>query len=168
MNNTIPANAPYYDDIHRYCVRLLKSEMEADDLTQEVYVRLCESNRNLEGTHLRNWLFRVARNLAIDKFRAKHPELLSPNAEGFLNMHDKKSVDPAIEVERQDSIQKVVSKLKNIDKRTQEILRLKFVECKTSSEIGSQLGISSSTVRKIILGILQKLREALQKELAFD
>ena len=61
-----------------------------------------------------------------------------------------------------------VVELKNSEKRIQEILRLKFVEGKSSSEIGAELGIAPSTVRKNILGILQKLREALQKELAFD
>lgn len=169
-NNTNPAEAPYYDEIHRYCVRLLKSETEADDLTQEVYVRLCKSNRNLEGDHLRNWLFRVARNLIIDFFRAKHPERLAPEVEGatLADMPDRKSANPAANVEQQDLIQKIGRELKNSEKRTQEILRLKFVEGKSSSEIGAILGISSSAVRKIILGILQKLREALEKELAFD
>ena len=169
-NNTNLANAPYYDEIHRYCVRLLKSEMEADDLTQEVYVRLYNSNRNLEGDHLRNWLFRVARNLIIDFFRAKHPERLAPDVKDspLADMSDRKAADPAATVEQQDLIQKIGSELKNCEKRTQDILRLKFVEGKSSSEIGALLGVSSSTVRKIILGILQELREALQKELAFD
>ena len=171
MNNiTTPANAPNYDEIHRYLARLLKSETDADDLTQEVFVRLYKSGCNLEGEDLRKWLFRVARNLAYDKFRAKHPELIAPDAEGtpLADVPDNKSVDPATVVERQDMIQKIGLYLKNCNKRTQEILRLKFVEGLSSSEIGAQLKISSCTVRKIILGALQKLREALQKELAVD
>ena len=169
-NNTIPANAPFYDEIHRYCVRLINSETEADDITQEVYLRLCKSNRNLEGAYLRNWLFRVARNRVIDYLRTKHPERIASDVEGtpLADMPDKKSSDPVAAVEEQDLIQKIGRELKNRDKRTQEILRLKFVEGKSSSEIGALLGISSSSVRKIILGMLQELREALQKELAFD
>ena len=169
-NNTNSANAPYYDEIHRYCVRLLKSETEADDITQEVFVRLYKSGYNLEGEHLRNWLFRVARNLAYDKFRAKHPELRASDEEGtpLADMPDNKSANPAATVEQQDLIQKIGRELKNSERRIQEILRLKFVEGKSSSEIGAELGIAPSTVRKNILGILQKLREALQKELAFD
>ena len=164
-NNTNLAEAPYYDEIHRYCVRLTKSESEADDVTQEVYVRLYGSNRNLEGAHLRNWLFRVARNLVIDNLRAKHPEYISPDLFG-TNLSDgtgNNSADPATAVEQQDLIQNVLSFLEQCDKRTREIFRLKFFECKTSSEIGSQVGISSSSVRKILLGKLQEFREAFQK-----
>lgn len=165
-HNTKPNDAPHYDEIRRYCVRLTKSDAEADDITQEVYVRMCKSNRNLEGAHLRNWLFRVARNLVIDKLRAKHPERVAPGVEGtqLADMPDRKSANPASIAEQQDLIQNILSMLNNCDKRTREIFRLKFYERKTSSEIGSQVGISSSTVRKILLGKLQEFREAFQKD----
>lgn len=165
INNTNLANAPHYDEIHRYCVRLTKSEMEADDLTQEVFVRFYKSGRNLEGAHLRNWLFRVARNLVIDKLRAKHPEHIDPEIEGMqlADMPDRKSANPSAIAEQQDLIQKVLSALDNSDKRTREIFRLKFYENKNSSEIGAQVGVSSSTVRKILLGKLQEFREEFQK-----
>ena len=164
-HNTNPTNAPHYEEIRRYCVRLTNSETEADDLTQEVFTRLYESGRNLEGAHLRNWLFRVARNLVIDKLRAKHPERIAPEVEGtqLADMPDRKSANPAVAAEQQDMIQKVLSVLNKCDKRTREIFRLKFYEDKNSSEIGSQVGISSSTVRKILLGKLQEFREAFQK-----
>lgn len=158
-------DAPHYEEIRRYCFRLTNSEAEADDLTQEVYVRLCESKRNLEGAHLRNWLFRVARNLVIDKLRTEHPERIAPDVEGTLlaDMPDRKSANPASSAEQQDLIQNVLSILEQSDKRTREIFRLKFYEDKTSSEIGLQVGVSSSTVRKILLGKLQEFREAFQK-----
>ena len=164
-HNSIPTDAPHYEEIRRYCFRLTNSEAEASDLTQEVYARLCKSKRNLEGAHLRNWLFRVARNLVIDSIRTKHPEQISPDVEGMqlVDMPDRKSVNPATMVEQQDLIQKVLSALNNCDKRTREIFRLKFYENKSSSEIGNQVGISSSTVRKILLGKLQEFREAFQR-----
>ena len=114
---------------------------------------------------MRNWLFRVARNLVIDSIRTKHPEQISPDVEGMqlVDMPDRKSVNPATMVEQQDLIQKVLSALNNCDKRTREIFRLKFYENKSSSEIGNQVGISSSTVRKILLGKLQEFREAFQR-----
>ena len=164
-HNTNLTNAPHYEEIRRYCFRLINSETEAEDLTQEVFTRLYASGRNLEGAHLRNWLFRVARNLVIDKLRVKHPELIDPDVEGMqlADMSDRNSANPAKTVEQQDLIQNILSILEQCDKRTREIFRLKFYEDKTSSEIGSQVGVSSSTVRKILLGKLQEFREAFQK-----
>lgn len=159
------ADVPHYEEIRRYCFRLINSETEAEDLTQEVFTRLYDSDRNLEGAHLRNWLFRVARNLVIDNLRAKHPERIASDIEKtpLADMPDKKVVNPATTAEQQDTIQNALSLLKNCDKRTREIFRLKFYENKTSSEIGTQIGVSSSTVRKILLGKLQEFREAFQK-----
>ncbi|MBR5161921.1 MAG: sigma-70 family RNA polymerase sigma factor [Thermoguttaceae bacterium] len=164
-HNTNPTDAPHYEEIRRYCVRLTNSETEADDLTQEVFIRLYESGQNLEGTHLRNWLFRVARNLVIDNLRVKHPERIAPEIEGMqlADIPDSKSANPAKAVEQQDLIRYILSVLEQCDKRTREIFRLKFYEDKTSSEIGSQVGISSSTVRKILLGKIQEFREAYRK-----
>ncbi len=164
-HNTNHDDAPHYEEIRRYCFRLTRSETEADDLTQEVFVRYCKSGRNLDDDHLRNWLFRVARNLVIDKLRSHHPERISPEVDGMTlaDMADHKSSNPAVLAEQQDMIQKILSVLGNSDKRTREIFRLKFFENKNSSEIGTQIGVASSTVRKILLGKLQELREAFQE-----
>ena len=156
----------YHDEICRYGIKLLKSETEAEDLVQDVFLRFFASKRELEGAHLRNWLFRVARNLVIDKCRKKHPERLAPEVEGatLADMPDTKSVNPATAAEKQDLIQRAISLIANCDEKTQEIFRLKFKECKSSAEIGTKIGVSSSTIRKIILGKLKEFRETLQKE----
>ena len=160
-----PIDAPCYEELRRYCVRLMKSEAEAEDIVQEVYVRLYKTKRNLEGAHLRNWLFRVARNLVIDRLRSKHPERIAPEVEGasLLDAPDGKSVNPATAAERQDLIQVILAMLECCDERTQEIFRLKFHECCSSTEIGAKVNVSPSTVRKILLGKLQEFREAFQK-----
>lgn len=164
-HNTNHDDAPHYEEIRRYCFRLTNSETEAEDLTQEVFVRFSQYGSNLEGKHLRNWLFRVARNLVIDKLRVHHPERISPEVEGMTlaDMVDHKSANPAVLAEQQDMIQKILSLLEKCDKRTREIFRLKFFENKNSSEIGAQVGVSSSTVRKILLGKLQEFREVIQE-----
>ena len=166
MKNQTSAYKLYHDEICRYGNRMLNSETEGEDLAQDVFLRFYASNRKLEGAHLRNWLFRVARNLVIDKLRKKHPERIAPEIEGaaLADMSDKKSVNPATTAENQELIQKAIAWLVNCDERTREIFRLKFHECNSSSEIGIKVGVSSSTVRKILLGKLQEFREKFQKE----
>lgn len=58
--------------IHSYVYRLLGSQEDADDLTQEVFVRACTSWNGLyERTHLSPWLYRIATNLCVDALRRR-------------------------------------------------------------------------------------------------
>ena len=55
--------------IHRYLTRLV-GEPEAEDLTQEVFVKVSQALDNFRGeSKLSTWLYRIATNAAIDKMR---------------------------------------------------------------------------------------------------
>jgi RNA polymerase sigma-70 factor, ECF subfamily len=60
------------DPVYRYSVRALGSAEEAEDLTQDVFLRLYESLHKGQAVgNIRAWVFRVAHNLVIDKQRKK-------------------------------------------------------------------------------------------------
>jgi RNA polymerase sigma-70 factor, ECF subfamily len=56
--------------IHRYLTRLV-GEHEAEDLTQEVFVKVSQALETFRGeSQLSTWIYRIATNTAIDKMRA--------------------------------------------------------------------------------------------------
>jgi RNA polymerase sigma-70 factor (ECF subfamily) len=58
--------------IHSYTYRLLGNMEDADDVTQEVFVRACTSwNALYERGHLSAWLYRIATNLCVDQLRRR-------------------------------------------------------------------------------------------------
>jgi RNA polymerase sigma-70 factor (ECF subfamily) len=58
--------------IHSYIYRLLGNQEDADDVTQEVFVRACTSWHSLqERDHLSPWLYRIATNLCVDILRRR-------------------------------------------------------------------------------------------------
>jgi RNA polymerase sigma-70 factor (ECF subfamily) len=58
--------------IHSYIYRLLGNQEDADDVTQEVFVRTCLSWESLhEREHLSPWLYRIATNLCVDILRRR-------------------------------------------------------------------------------------------------
>ena len=55
--------------IHLYLTRLV-GDFEAEDLTQEVFFKISAALRNFRGeAQLKNWIYRVATNAAIDRMR---------------------------------------------------------------------------------------------------
>ncbi len=58
--------------IYSYAYRLLSSQEDADDVTQEVFVRAFVSWDALyEHQHLSAWLYRIATNLCVDLLRRR-------------------------------------------------------------------------------------------------
>lgn len=65
--------------------RIVKSHVEAEDIAQETFLRLWREAPTLGDVPVEPWLYRVASNLAIDRYRRKKPELmdvLPENADG--------------------------------------------------------------------------------------
>jgi len=62
----------YRRPIHSYTYRLLGRLEDADDVTQEVFVRACTSWNGLyEREQLSSWLYRIATNLCVDLLRRR-------------------------------------------------------------------------------------------------
>ena len=58
--------------IHSYIYRLLGSQDDADDVTQEVFVRVFLSWSSLyERDNLSSWMYRIATNLSVDILRKR-------------------------------------------------------------------------------------------------
>lgn len=69
----------YRDSVHRYLARIVGAD-EAPDLTQEVFLRAARANVPETAAGERAWIFRVARNLALNhqRDRARRPVVAQP------------------------------------------------------------------------------------------
>jgi len=60
------------DPVYRYLFRVLDNPGEAEDLTQEVFLRFYSYLRKGQSVgNIRAWIFHVAHNLAVDQQRKK-------------------------------------------------------------------------------------------------
>ncbi len=74
MDDREPKFQDVYDAYHprilRYVTRLV-GEAEAEDLTQEIFIKVSQGLESFRGeSQLSTWLYRIATNAAIDKSRA--------------------------------------------------------------------------------------------------
>jgi RNA polymerase sigma factor (sigma-70 family) len=61
--------------LRRFIRRRAPSAQDVEDILQDVFAELVEANRRLMPIdHVTAWLFRLARNRIIDRFRRKEPE----------------------------------------------------------------------------------------------
>ena len=95
----------YHHDVFSFLMYLVKDRLTAEDLSQEVYVRVLKSYERFEGkSSEKTWLFSIAKNVAIDYFRKNNvrekntfnafdweSEMLvsqTPSPEKFTEMND--------------------------------------------------------------------------------
>lgn len=62
----------YHARVHGFVFRMVREQEEAQDITQEVFVRAFQAIDRFDGrSSLRTWLFRIAYNLCVDRSRKK-------------------------------------------------------------------------------------------------
>jgi len=71
----------YGERIFRYTYRMLNNRSDAEDATAETFLRVMKRSADLRADGaFRTWLFRIARNLCIDKLRQHSLLELPPDA----------------------------------------------------------------------------------------
>lgn len=132
----------YKDGIFRFALSILRDPHMAEDVLQEVFLRLLTGKRTPEPGLEGPWLYRVARNLCYDILRRKKREL--PQQEG----------------RQLDRYQyEYIEMIAGLSKKEQEIVTLKIVGGLTHREIGLALGLTEQAVKKRYERAIRKLRE---------
>lgn len=145
----------YQEKIYNLAYRMMGSREEAEDLVQDVFVKVYESaDQYQEKASFFTWLYRLAVNLSIDRLRKRKREglepLENPDSEEDISLIDRlPAEDPspeelAIAREQKERIQRV---LEEVDSRYRTIIILRDLEALSYSEIATILGCSIGTVR---------------------
>ena len=75
----------YRKPLFGFILNMIGRRAEADDVFQEVWFRAIKSLDRYRDDKFLSWLFRIARNLVIDRYRSRKPvvSLEGENPEGF-------------------------------------------------------------------------------------
>lgn len=66
---------PHMNLLHNYAYKITGNQLDADDLLQETYLRAFRFfNKFEKGTNCKAWLFRIMKNLFINKYRKTQKE----------------------------------------------------------------------------------------------
>ncbi|MGI8924097.1 MAG: RNA polymerase sigma factor [Fimbriimonadales bacterium] len=86
----------YGERIFRYTYRMLNNRSDAEDATAETFLRVIRRSADLRADGaFRTWLFRIARNLCIDKLR-QHSLLELPHDASYGAGEDRTALRVAV------------------------------------------------------------------------
>lgn len=149
----------FYDRTSRqvwaYLHRLTGDPNTADDLLQDTYYRFLRASVPLEGeSHRRHYLFRIATNLANDRFRRvkTRPVEVDQDTDMMPGPSSGASLDTRLDVTH------AMNRLRG---RERAMLWLAYAHGASHEEIAASMGVQPSSVKTLLLRARRRLADLL-------
>ncbi len=152
-----------YNLTYRYTCR----RDEAEDLTQEIFVRVYQNLKSFraESGSFQSWLMRVGRNLVIDHYRRTRRYQQAAGTEEMENMNlkDDKVPNPLRAAEQMEAAEFLRGGLQALSPELKEAIILRDLEGMAYLDISELLGIPEGTVKSRINRARLELAKLLMK-----
>lgn len=167
-------NSAYDQTLYRSLFAFFKRRIgnfhEAEDLTQEVFVRLARSVDLASINNLSAYIFKVAANLLCERVRRQHAQKLAMHldvAEAVNSRGLPSALVEEIDAERillgKAVLADLVAALEELPERTRNIFTLYRLEHMRQRDIAARIGISVSAVEKHLVKAIAHITTRLDK-----
>jgi len=136
----------YLDHLYKYIFLFTKSPVTSEEIIQEVFIRIWESRERLdEVSSFRSYLFRAARNKAVDYTRQRQAE--ERVLTGYLAEKKAAPETPQEALDYKAYYHLVQEAIDRLPPRRQQIFRMNTEKGLSHDEIARELDISKSAVK---------------------
>ncbi|CAM1344170.1 sigma-70 family RNA polymerase sigma factor [Tenacibaculum amylolyticum] len=140
-----------YNPLLSYVKNRVRNQEDAEDLTQDVFLKLSKSNtKGIDN--IKSWVYTIAKNTITDYYRKKHLQTNAIENDTFLQEDSNENV--SIELSKC-----VNSFIDQLPEEYKELMILSEIKEIPQKEIAQQLNINYVTVRSKIQRGRKKLRQ---------
>ncbi|MEI8114467.1 MAG: RNA polymerase sigma-70 factor [Bacteroidia bacterium] len=158
----------YSHKLFSFICKILKNEAEADDIVQEVFIKIWESRHKLEDFKLLNaYIFTVAYNSSIDLIRKRinNNKYLEHLRNSSVIYTTPNSISELEFSELNTQTEKLIA---NLPERQKQVFILHREKGLTYPEIAEQLGISRNTVENHMAKALKYMHKNIDNSLLIN
>jgi len=149
-----------FDKIYRYIVLKIGDRTEAEDMTQQVFLKAFKSifGYKFKGSPFSSWLFRIAHNQVVDYWRKKSKRATVPLDETFVGSSNS---NPSSETERKMDIENLVAATKQLTSLQREVVSLRFAGGLSVAQVAGSMGKSEGAIKALQHSAVVSLRKML-------
>lgn len=148
----------YGPKIHAFAISYLKNESEAEELLQDVFLKLWELRSGLDSSkNIKSFLFKICINLIYDLMRRKNIEQAYLYYSG--QNHSSCGENTWHEVIYQDMLSNLSKLVASMPEQRQRIFRLSKEDGLSNDEIASRLQLSKRTVENQLYRAVSFLKD---------
>ncbi|MFB5650172.1 RNA polymerase sigma factor [Leptospira wolffii] len=155
----------YESMVYSQAKKAFRNESEAEDFTQDIFLKAFEGLSTFKGrSKFSTWVFSIARNEIIRKYRKDHPEIDMPIdsiSSDVVSTGSSSQESEVLERETTDKIRSLVEKLPELYRKP---ISLHYFENMSYKDISENLNLKMNTLKSYIFRGKEILREWLKKE----
>jgi RNA polymerase sigma-70 factor (ECF subfamily) len=154
-------------DLVRFFTLRLRSASEAEDLVQDIYLRLSGLEGAAEVRNPQGLLYRLGSNLMLDRLRSQRRRTARDQSWGESHVR-RSGAEAVADVPPPDEalasrqrLASVIEALKTLPPQTQRVFHMHKFDGMSHPQVAEALGISRSAVEKHVMAALRRLSESL-------
>jgi len=148
-----------FDKIYRYVAVRIGDKMEAEDVTQQVFLKAVQSISSFKwkGVPFSAWLFRIAHNQVVDYLRKKTKRPAVSLDESLVSSDS----NPQLMAERSQDIEQLLLATGRLTGAQREVISLRFAGELPIAEVAGIMGKSQGAVKALQHSAIVALRKVL-------
>lgn len=158
----------YRRPLFGFILNMMDRREEADDVFQEVWFRVIKSLDRYRDEKFLSWLFRIARNLMIDRYRSRKPlvSLAGENPDGpaMEAVIPDAGCTAAEQVAQRDAVNRIAAAVSSLPTEQKEVFLMRMEGEFSFKEIAGIQRVSINTALARMQYALTKLRGLLKDE----
>jgi RNA polymerase sigma-70 factor (ECF subfamily) len=155
----------HYAEVLRLCRLLLANHHDAEEIAQEVFLKLYQKQQNMNSTELmlwRPWLVRVSINACRDRRRSGWWKWWRGSAKEYQQAPcSRSSGTPEQALLSRETQGLIWRAFRQLSARQQEVFALRYVHEYSTEEVAEMLGITEGSVKQYLFRAVRNLRGAL-------
>jgi RNA polymerase sigma-70 factor (ECF subfamily) len=160
----------YQNYVYRLCYLVMRTEQDAEDMTQESLIRACRALPRFEireGTSFEAWLYRIAVNCCRSRMRRRWYQAL-PWPDPAPQLMAEPDLQPDRLLEKGERQHEILTAIDSLGEKHRLVIILRYYTGLSNEEIAPILGIPSGTVRSRLHTARLQLKEILGKQEALS
>ena len=151
---------PFKDKVFRLAKRLLVSQEEAEDATQEILLKLWNNKTKMENyRNVEAFSMTMTKNFCLDKLKSKHAQ----NLKIVHSNYQDNNISLQKQIEVNDSLGWVGKIMEELPEQQKIILQLRDIEQYDFAEISKMLDMNETAIRVALSRARKTIREKLTK-----
>ncbi|MFC1904870.1 sigma-70 family RNA polymerase sigma factor [Chloroflexota bacterium] len=149
----------HFDRIYRYVAIKIGDKVEAEDMTQQVFLNAIQSISSFrwKGVPFSAWLYRIAHNQVVDYLRRKTKQATVPLDESQASA----SSNPGLAAEHSLDVEELLSATRQLTEAQREVISLRFSSELSIDQVAKIMGKSQGAVKALQHSAIIALRKAL-------
>ena len=152
---------PLYPRLQRVALRMLGNVEDAEDMVQEVYMKLWGKREELPDVqNMEAYCVALTKNMCIDRLRLAEVDRVDVDD---VPLSLAAADDVASQLESQDAVEQVKLIIETLPEKQQQVITLRDIRDCTFEEIEEQTGLTAVNVRALLSRARKTIRERFKR-----